>query len=168
MKNLLLLLFTTVLVSCQSDKSRCLERSTPFSPEEISGIWKGKDDLYNFNQYEIKLYLNSDRTYRVEEFLNDDPSNYDLNQEGTYFTSVEPMNNVPGLFEHYLHLKWNSKWGVRESKYKISYVINPTLGEQRSTGKTDTYSKGFYLYPVVTFVTSGSTDSGIILKGDMN
>lgn len=168
-KRLSFLLSLFVFLSCGvSDRGKCLERSEKFSEKEISGIWSGKDDLEYYNQYENRLTLNTDGTYKLEIFRNGEMFNSEWSNNGIYFTSVKEIKNLKGLFDHYLTLKWDSPWGERESTYDISYIINPTSGTQSKTGKTDTYSKGFYLTPKKpSFIFQGSTKDGIILQGFM-
>tara|TARA_B110000259_G_scaffold5371_1_gene5924 strand:+ start:820 stop:1899 length:1080 start_codon:yes stop_codon:yes gene_type:complete len=164
---LLILVITVVsyFVFSPSDRSKCLERSDNFTAKELSGVWSGKDDLYNHNQYEIKLTLNSDKTYSLTTLINgirDD--HFGMNHSGNFYTSSN--NWYEDLYDHYLFLEWNSPNGKRTYKYEISYIIKPESGSQSKWGKTETYEKGFYLYPT-TGIFSGSSSSGIILKGDM-
>ena len=162
----MVIVVVSYFVLSPSDKSKCLERSDKFTAKELSGVWSGKDDLYNHNQYEIKLTLNSDKTYSSTTLINgirDD--HFGMNHSGNFYTSTNEMR-VEGLYNHYLFLEWNSPNGKRTYKYRITYVINPESGSQSKWGKTETYEKGFYLYPT-TGIFSGSSSSGIILKGDM-
>lgn len=165
-KSSFILLFLLLMYSCD-DKGKCLNRSIKFSTKEISGEWSGKDDLYNFNQYEVKLTLNENSTYKLRVYRNE-KEEFELNQDGTFSTSVKEMKNLEGegLYEHFLHLDWKTPYGLRTSIYQIIYIINPASGSQRKTAKTDFYEKGFYLSPEKVYVTSGSTNSGIILKGE--
>ncbi len=161
----LVIAVVSYFVFSPSDRSKCLERSDKFTAKELSGVWSGKDDLYFHNQYEIKLTLNSDNTYSSTTLINgirDD--HFGMNHSGNFYTSSN--NWYEDLYDHYLFLEWNSPNGKRTYKYKISYIIKPKSGSQRKWGKTETYEKGFYLYPT-TGIFSGSSSSGIILKGDM-
>ena len=144
---------------CEDTRDLVNNRTEKFSASELDGTWKGRDALSMHTQTRVVLELNSDGTWSSESFDKDDnPRNTFPKQSGTFYTGVE---NFGSFNEHYVYLDWKSPYGLRTSKYKLSFAVDP-FGEESEWSATDLTEEGFYLTPLSSFIATDVT-----LRGDI-
>ena len=144
---------------CGDTQDLVNNRTEKFSASELDGTWKGRDALSMHIQTRVVLELNSDGTWSSESFDQDDnPKNTLPKQSGTFYTRVE---NHKSYNEHYVYLDWESPYGLRTSKYNLSFAVEP-YGEESEWSATDLTEEGFYLTPVSSFIAADVT-----LRGDI-
>ena len=154
-------MFSIVLLSGCGDTQDLINRRTEkFSASELDGTWKGRDELSMYLQTRVVLELNSDGTWSSESFdKNDKPKKTLSKQSGTFYTSVD---NKGSYNRHYVYLDWESPYGLRTSKYGLSFAVNPHYEEESEWSATGLTEEGFYLTPISSFI---HTD--ITLRGDI-
>lgn len=145
---------------CGDTQDLINRRTEKFSASELDGTWKGRDELSMHLQTRVVLELNSDGTWSSESFdKNDKPRKAFPKQSGTFYTSVD---NQGSYNDHYVYLDWESKYGLRTSKYRLTFAVNPHYEEVTEWSATEMTEEGFYLIPENSFI---HTDA--ILRGDI-
>ena len=111
---------------------RGFERSTPFTIEEIAGVYKGNQEIgldYAPINKAVILYLNTDGTYSTRQFINSEEQPQ-LSQNGLYRIEYDKVSDVTkdvygevisvnDLHYHKINCSWQSEWGLRVSRYYI-------------------------------------------------
>ena len=148
---------------CGDTQDLINNRTEKFSASELDGTWKGRDELSMYLQTRVVLELNSDGTWSSESFdKNDKPKKNFSKQSGTFYTSVD---NKGSYNDHYVYLDWESPYGLRTSKYRLTFAVDPydpNFGEESEWSATEMTEEGFYLIPENSFI---HTDA--ILRGDI-
>ena len=137
-----LIAFLFILVSCnettnndnQKNEGNTVKpiftRNTPLTNEELSGIYKGNNDVNQFMNSAVILELKKDGTYSAKIFGNSiEMTDEGLSpQNGTYDIDIEeiiekdPYGNVSKTeYSHRLYCNYQSPWGKRVSMYYIHY-----------------------------------------------